>query len=62
MFYFAFFPSLLLDDECEDEDDEEDEDEDDEMHEMINVVPENVHNMPDVITTECEQHGKYWVA
>lgn len=44
----------MTDDEEFDEDDD-----DDDVHDDLNVdMPENLHHMPDVITTECEQHGK----
>ncbi|XP_031630592.1 uncharacterized protein LOC116345413 [Contarinia nasturtii] len=40
------------------EDFDDDDDDDDDVHdEVLNAsMPENLHHMPDVITTECEQH------
>lgn len=42
--------------DCEEYD--EDDDDDGEVHDVNVDVPESLHHMPDVITSECEQHGK----
>lgn len=42
--------------DCEEYDEEDDDD--GEVHVMNVDVHEGLHHMPDVITSECEQHGK----
>lgn len=48
-------PLFFLTD-CEEYDEEDDDD--GEVHVMNVDVHEGLHHMPDVITSECEQHGK----
>lgn len=55
----CFFVVVCLTD-CEEYDD--DDDDDGEVHDVNAASPESLHHMPDVITSECEQHGKSYTS
>lgn len=54
--WVCFVKNRYFSTDCEEYD--EDDDDDGEVHDVNVDVPESLHHMPDVITSECEQHGK----